>query len=280
MMDSVHPVVVVCVVLLLVGAVLALRWGHLPVEPPPPAERVTFAGQARRGLWYLNILLIGGVVGGLLVAGAGGRLAMRLLAVTAGDRAQGRITEADEIVGDITVEGTIGFVIFGGLFAGLITALIYTLLAKWLPRGRWGALALSGLLLMTLAVWVEPLRSDNPDFDIVGPAWLAVSIFAALTVLHALVLVAVMTRVSRSLPLLSKNPRVALAYSPLLLLIPAAMVGATAVLVMLAGAALSTSAAVRQLWGHPRLLLAGRLLIAALLLASLPNFITTIADIL
>jgi hypothetical protein len=205
---------------------------------------------------------------------------MRLLAVTAGDSAQGRITEADEVVGDVTVGGTIGFVLFGGLFAGLVTALIYTLLRKWLPRGRWGALALGGLLLMTLAVRVEPLRSDNPDFDLVGPDWLAVSAFAALTVLHALVLVAVMARVSRSLPLPRKSRRVALAYAPLLLLIPTASIGAAAVLVVLAGAALSTRPAVRHLWAHPRLLLAGRLLIAAVLLASLPTFITAIADIL
>jgi hypothetical protein len=280
MMDRVHPVVVVCLVLLLVGAVLALRWGHLGLEAPPPAERPTFAGQARRGLWYLDMLLIGGVVAGVLVAGAGGRLAMRLLAVTGGDRAQGRITEADEVVGEITVGGTIGFLIFGGLFAGVVTAAIYTLLAKWLPTGWWGALAFAALLLTTLAVRIEPLRSDNPDFDIVGPDALAVSVFAALTVLHAIVLVAVMARVSRSLPLLRKRPRVVLAYSPLLLLVPTTAVGAAAVLVMLAGAAVSTNPAVRHLWAHPRVLLAGRLLIATVVLLSLPAFITTLADIL
>ena len=37
---------------------------------------------------------------------------MRLLAVTAGDAAQGRITEADQLVGAISVDGTMGFVIF------------------------------------------------------------------------------------------------------------------------------------------------------------------------
>lgn len=280
MMDRVHPIVVVCLVLVLVGAVLALRWGHLRLESPPPAERLTFTGQARRGLWHLDVLVIGGVVGGVLVAGAGGRLAMRLLAVTAGDGAQGRITEADEVVGEITVGGTIGFMIFGGLFAGLVTATLYTLLAKWLPRGWWGAAAFGALLLTTLAVRAEPLRSDNPDFDIVGPDWLAVAVFAALTFLHAIVLVAVMARVSRSLPLIRSSPRVVAAYSPLLLLVPMAAAGATAVLVMLAGAAVSTSAAVRHLWASPGVMLAGRLLIAAVVFASLPGFITTLTDLL
>jgi hypothetical protein len=276
----VHPVVVVCLVLLLIGAVLALRWGRLEFQAPPPAEKPTFAEQASRALWSLNILMIGGIVGGLLAAGTGGRLAMRLLAVTAGDRAQGRITEADEVVGEITVGGTIGFILFGGLFAGLVTALIYTLLRKWLPGGRLGALALGGLLLVTLAARVEPLRADNPDFDLVGPGWLAVSVFAALALLHAFVVVAVMARVSRSLPLLRSSPRVALAYSPLLLLLPTATLGATAVLVMLIGAAVSTAPALRHLWAHPRLLLAGRVVIAVVALASLPTFITTTTDIL
>ena len=275
-----HPVVVVCLLLLVLGAVLALRWGHLRFEPPRPAERVTFAEQARRGLWYLNILTIGGVVSGLLAAGAGGRLAMRLLAVTAGDGAQGRITEADEVVGKITVGGTFAFMVFGGLFAGLVSAVIYTLVRKWLPGGWLGALALGGLLLVTLAARVEPLRSDNPDFDLVGPHWLAVSVFAALAVLHALVLVAVMARLSRSLPLLGKSTRVVLAYSPLLLLLLTAIIGAAVVVVVLAGAAVSTRPAVRHLWAHPRVLLAGRILLAVVALVSLPSFITTITDIL
>ena len=47
---------------------------------------------------------------------------------------------------------------------------------------------------MPLGSRVEPLRSNNPDFDLVAPAWLAVSVFGALTLLHALVMVAVMAR--------------------------------------------------------------------------------------
>ena len=275
-----RPVVVVWVALLVLGVALVVRWGHLRFETPPPPEQVTFAEQAKRVVWYLDVLTIGAVVAGLLAAGAGGRLAMRLLAVTAGDGAQGRITEADEVVGKITVGGSIAFIVFGGLFAGLVGAVIYMLLRKWLPSGRLGALALAALLLGTLGSRVEPLRSDNPDFDLVSPDWLAVSIFAALAVLHALVLVAVTARVSQSLPLFGATSCAALAYSPLVLLLPTATIGAAVVLVMLAGAAVSTSSGVRHLWAHPRMLLAGRLLIAVVSLASLPGFITTVTEIL
>ena len=133
-----QPIIVICLALLFLGVALVVRWGRLDFVPPPAAASASFAEQAKRALWFLDIGMIGGVVGGLLAAGAGGRLAMRLLGATAGDRAQGRITEADEVVGEVTVGGTIGFIVFGGLFAGLVCAVIYLLLRKWLPRRRWG----------------------------------------------------------------------------------------------------------------------------------------------
>lgn len=275
-----HPIVLTCLVLVLLGAGLALTWGHLHVETPPPAECATFVEQVRRALWYLDIVLISGVVSGLLVAGAGGRLAMRLLAVTSGDRAQGRITEANEVVGEITIGGTVGFVVFAGLFAGLVGALTYMLLRKWLPKGQMGALAFGGILLVTLGSRAEPLRSNNPDFDLVSPDWLAVSVFTALTLLYAAVLVAIVARLSRSLPLFRATRRVVFAYSPLLLLIPTVSVGAVVVVVMLAGVAVSTQPAVRQFWAATRLLLVGRIVVAVGVVASLPGFTAAIADII
>ena len=59
----------------------------------------------RRYLWYLTLAISSGVGAGILAAGAGGRLVMRLLAVTAGPDAQGRVTEAEQVIGRITVDG-------------------------------------------------------------------------------------------------------------------------------------------------------------------------------
>jgi hypothetical protein len=119
-------VIAVCIVLVLAGLVATVRWGGLTVQPPaPPAADV--AGPTdpppmglvvRRYLWYLTMAVASGVGAGILAAGAGGRLVMRLLAVTAGPEAQGRVTEADEVVGRISVDGTLGFVVFTGLFLG------------------------------------------------------------------------------------------------------------------------------------------------------------------
>lgn len=275
-----HPIVGMCLGLMILGVGLAVKWGGLDFVTPTPAAQASFAEQTKRALWFLDIGLIGGVVAGLLAAGAGGRLAMRLLAATSGDSVQGRITEADEVVGEITVGGTIGFIVFGGLFAGLVSSVIYLLVRKWLPNGRVGGLVLGGLLLVTLGNRVEPLRSNNPDFDLVAPAWLAVSVFIALAFLHALLSAAVMARVSRSLPLFAARRSVVLAYLPLLFLLPAAFVGGVVVVVILAGAAISTQPAVRRVWSDPRLMLGGRIIIIVAGLASLPAFTTSIADIL
>jgi hypothetical protein len=137
-------VIVVCIVLVLAGVVAVVRWGGLAVEPPPApgpdAADVTDPPPVglvvRRYLWYLAVAMAAGATAGILGAGAGGRLVMRLLAVTAGADAQGRVTEAEEIVGRITVDGTIGFVVFTGLFVGLPSAAGYLLLRRWLPPGR------------------------------------------------------------------------------------------------------------------------------------------------
>jgi hypothetical protein len=120
-------VIVVCVVLVLAGLAAVVRWGGLAVQPPPapalhtadPTEPPPVSLVVRRYLWYLTLAVTSGLVAGILAAGAGGRLVMRLLAVTAGPDAQGRITEAEQLVGRITVGGTLGFIVFTALFFGL-----------------------------------------------------------------------------------------------------------------------------------------------------------------
>ena len=66
----------------------------------PPSWPCATCGGAAVGL-------TGGFWTGLLVTGPAVRLAMRLLAVTGGDDAQGRITEAEEVVGSVSLDGTI-----------------------------------------------------------------------------------------------------------------------------------------------------------------------------
>jgi hypothetical protein len=54
--------------LLFLGAGLAAKWGRLDFVTPTPALHASFAEQAKRALWFLDIGLIGGVVvGGVVV---------------------------------------------------------------------------------------------------------------------------------------------------------------------------------------------------------------------
>jgi hypothetical protein len=205
---------------------------------------------------------------------------MRLLAATAGDDAQGRLTEAEEVVGEITVGGTISFILFVGLFGGVLLGAIYLLLRKWLPPRRWGALTVALLFGVVASTRLEPLRPDNEDFDLVGPAWLAVATFLGLGALTMLTMGAVAGRISRSLPLVEKRVGAILPYLPALLVLPAGSLLAPAVVAAAVGLVVLRRAEVRRLWAHPRVLLAGRLAIALVVVAYLPSFVRDVADIL
>src|SRR4051812_42115826 len=97
------------------GIALTARWFGTPLATPPAPADGTAGRTALRVVWWFGLAAAAGGATGLLIIGAGGRLAMRLLAVTAGSDAQGALTEADEIVGKITLSGTLGFMIFVGI---------------------------------------------------------------------------------------------------------------------------------------------------------------------
>ena len=200
--------------------------------------------------------------------------------MTAGDDAQGRITEADEVVGQITAGGTIGFVVFTALFFGSATGGVYLLLRRWLPAGRAGGLAYGALLLVLAGTRLDPLRQGNLDFDLVGPGWVSVVAFTALVLFHGMLVAALAGRVSRSVPLLARQPRAIAAHAPLLLLAPLPPV-VLALAVVGALVALATRARpVVAAWHARRLVPAGQLVLALVALVALPGFLSAVADIL
>jgi|Tabmets5t2r1_1033131.scaffolds.fasta_scaffold44552_2 hypothetical protein len=278
-------VVVVCALVVLAGLAAVVRWGGLAVQPPPdpapPPDDPPPAGLvARRYLWYVNLALAAGFGAGLLAAGAGGRLMMRLLAVTAGPGAQGRITEAGQVVGRISVDGTIGFVVFTALFLGLASGVLYLLLRPWLPVGRMGGVVYGALLLVVAGTRVEPLRRGNPDFDLVGPGWVSVAGFAALVLLHGMLVAALAGRISRSVPLLGTRPAAIAAHAPLLLLAPLVPVAVVVALVGALAVLATRIPAVLTAWRHPTLARGGRLALLLVALVALPGFVADMADIL
>jgi hypothetical protein len=222
-----------------------------------------------------------GAAAGILAAGAGGRLVMRLLAVTAGADAQGRITEAEEIVGRITVDGTIGFVLFTGLFFGLPSAAGYLLLRRWLPAGWAAGFTYGALLLVVAGTRLEPLRRANPDFDLVGPGWLAVAAFTALVVFHGMLVAALAGRLSRAVPLLAARPGAIAVHASLLLpLLPAVPLIVVMVVAGVLVVLVSRIPAIVAAWHSRRVLPAGRVALAVLALVAIPGFASSVVDIL
>jgi len=276
-------VVVVCILLAVGGLAAIVAWRGEAVQPlSPPAA----AGQPRpvrevvlRYLRWVNITTAVGLLAGVLAAGPGGRLAMRLLAVTADPEALGRITEAGETVGEITVDGTIGFFVFSGVLPGVITAAMYLVVCRGLPPGLVGGLVYGLLLLVLFGSRLDPLRRDNPDFDIVGPGWVALVSFSAVVVLHGALIAALAGRISRSLPLPRRSGRVLAAYAPLMFLVLFFPFGVFAVLVGGLVVAVSRVPALAPRWGVRRRVQAGRVALAVLGVLALPGFVATAADI-
>jgi len=273
-------IMVVCGALLAVGVAMAAAWGGGAFTPPPESVELTPEEAARRFAWYAALALTSGVIAGVLVIGAGGRLAMRLLAVTAGDAAQGRVTEAEEIVGRITVDGTIGFVLFNGIFGGIVFSGPYLILRRFLPPGRLGGAAYGLGLLVVLGTTLDPLRPENVDFDIVGPGWLAVVVFSVLAIAFGVTLAAVMARLSQWLPLISPNRRVLVRYlgpaavSALAFPVTAAL-AVTCIVTMVATRFRPLVDAVRS----RRWVLGGRVVTLGLVAVTLPHTVSSLIDI-
>ena len=176
-------VIAACAALFAAGVVLALRPSRNADDaaPEPRLRRVVAAALGAGG------------VAGVLVAGAGGRLVMRLLALTSSE-VDGSFTEAGETVGDISVDGTLGLILFGGVPAGLLSGLLYALARPALPPGRVGGLALGVMLLVLVGTRIDPMRSDNFDFGLLGPPWLAILAFTVLALLQGMLVVALAER--------------------------------------------------------------------------------------
>ena len=128
---------------------------------------------------------ISGLIAGVIAGGSGGRVAMRITALTAGSADQGRLTEAEAAVGEITAGGTIFLIMFAGAFAGMFGGIVYAAMRPWIAAaGPWKGLAFVAILLATLGLTV--IERDNFDFHRFGYASLNIAMFAALFLLFGL----------------------------------------------------------------------------------------------
>lgn len=216
------------------AALIGWRGRQLPIVV---AQRLPdrHGASALDGLRTMAAIMGAGLVAGILVPGLGGRAYMRLMAVTSGADAQGRLTEAEEVVGDITFGGTIGFVGFVGMVLPAVAAIGYLGLRHFLPNRVASGSSMFGVLLLGLFGVDDPLSPDNVDFEILGPLWLAVGGIVALSILFAWAFGALATRFDRGLEPLGSSVRAIPGHAGLAMAVVPPFVFVTAPYVLLRG---------------------------------------------
>ncbi|MBI2170140.1 MAG: hypothetical protein HYU28_11685 [Actinobacteria bacterium] len=225
-----------------------------PAASAPTEFRPAFARFLRLWAWAT----VAGILAGVLVFGVGGRIAMRILAVTSSDAVQGAFTDDGLEIGEVTLEGTIGLILFGGIFGGVIGGWFYAIIRQFLPttptRRRWAGAAIGVAIGTQLFV-----DSEGRDFSILEPIWLPVALFVLLSGLFGFLVPLIADRLRNwyeTTPL--RFPRF-LAFAPLLLVIPTG-IGFVVGLAVCALGAVSTTQS-RPSWVTP----AGRVLLVAVL---------------
>jgi hypothetical protein len=197
--------------------------GAGPARPhPAPAA----AGRGWSWLRPAAIGVLAGLVAGLVIGGAGGRLAMRLV-VLATDRLP---TQSGE--------GTLGILLVGAVL-GTTLGLLYAALRRWLPRGWRAPGLIYGLLLLTapgVAFFVEGLFHAESELR-EGPLALGVGLFSALIVGYGLAVAGLVDAFDRRLPIAGRQPAALAGYSAVTLAgLACALLGGTMLAALLASA--------------------------------------------
>lgn len=109
---------------------------------------------------------LAGLIVGVLLAGIGGRLVMRLAAILV-PSADGAFTENGNRIGDITLGGSLGIVIAIGLLFGAVAGSLWVVIRPWLPRSRLAAAVVT--IPVAVALGTRGLvEARNEDFEVLG----------------------------------------------------------------------------------------------------------------
>jgi hypothetical protein len=226
-----------CMVAMLVAATFAVLLRDTRRTPSPLTGSEGFLERLSVTTGRVGGMLTGAIVAGVLTIGAGLRLMMRVLAATSADNVQGRLTEADEVIGKVSVGGSMFLIVIVGVGAGLVGLALFSTLRRWLPVRSLPA----GLIGVAIGagVAVRPvglLTSGNSDFTLVAPVALAVAFCVATLVLFGATFGVLVDGLAPIWPRPGWSPRGVVSILPFLVLLPAPPVFAVTMIVVLVAA--------------------------------------------
>ena len=135
-----------------------------------------------RFVGLLRNVAIGGLAGffsGFIVTGVGARIVMRLTSLVAPAEAIGRRTENGFVIGTVTLDGSLGFLVFFGLSTGVLGALLLVMLWPWVSTwGPWQPVAMGAFVLALGST--QAVDPNNRDFAVLGNELFAVLLFWSL----------------------------------------------------------------------------------------------------
>lgn len=208
----------VCVAGLAAALVVSVRYGRRKpaVEERDANEVIGAWAGAARSMRVAAVAVLTGWVTTALIVGLGGRLMMRVAAATSSRQAQGMLTDAEEIVGKVTIGNSIEFMMFFATFFGGVLGLFYALLRRYLPGPAWFSGSIVAVILAGIAGPGDFTDPGNSDFAILEPTWLIALMLVALIVLYGTTLGAMYEWFNERVPRLSRG-RAAWWYLPVLL---------------------------------------------------------------
>lgn len=164
---------------------------------------------------HLAIGTLCGFGAGAIAGGLGSRLAMRITALMTDARLQGRLTEAQARVGEITLGGSFFLIFFAALF-GVYAGLLYRFTSTGIAAKTWQKGLGFGLFLLLLHGTML-IEGDNFDFDRFGSVYLNLAMFMLIPIAFGLIAAYLEAWLERHYPTFAVRPKPLLLYTPALL---------------------------------------------------------------
>lgn len=141
---------------------------------------------------------LSGLIVGVVLAGVGGRLVMRLAALLVPESV-GSLTENGNVIGTITFGGSMALIVFVGLLFGALAGSLWVVISPWLPASASARALLSIPIAVALGTF-GLVEDRNRDFAILDRDPLVVASLVVLVASFGPALVLVERWLERRLP--------------------------------------------------------------------------------